>query len=283
VGVIPNVMRFVVKPGGSPYTNPLPATLRPFTPIPEGEAVQNRTLELYKVPDDCTGQRWSINGLRFDDITEFPVRGTTEIWQWVNRSGFMHPMHMHLVEFHVLDRQPFVLVDGVVTPTGPRVAPDSVGAFWKDTTPVLPFEIVRVICRFQDYTGLYPYHCHIIDHEDHEMMRQMKVMGGPGETGVGTPGKVHGVQLGPSFPNPTSGVANIAFSLPARANVRLEVEDVAGRRVATLLNQSLDAGPHQVMWAGHGANGEMVAPGVYFYRLMVDGEATAARRLVVLR
>lgn len=279
-GVVANVMKFVVKPGGSPHTAPLPATLRPFTPIPESEAAQTRTLELYKVPDECTGQRWSINGLRWDDITEFPVRGTTEIWRWVNRSGFVHPMHMHLVQFHVLDRQPFVLVDGVVTPSGPAVAPDSSDAFWKDTTPVRPFEIVRVICRFEDYTGSYPYHCHILEHEEHEMMRQMSVLS---ETGVGPQAKVRGVQLGQSFPNPTSGAAHIAFRLPARAKVRLVVEDVAGRRIATLMEQSLDAGPHQVVWGGQGANGETVAPGVYFYRLLVDGESTAARQLVVLR
>jgi FtsP/CotA-like multicopper oxidase with cupredoxin domain len=78
VGVVPNVMKFVVKPGGGAHTAPLPATLRPFTPIPESEAIQTRTLELYKVPDPCTGQRWSINGLRWDDISEHPVLGTTE-------------------------------------------------------------------------------------------------------------------------------------------------------------------------------------------------------------
>jgi spore coat protein A len=74
-GVVPNVMKFVVVNGGGAYTAALPATLRPFTPIPESEAIRTRTLELYKVPDECTGQRWSINGLRFSDITEFPALG----------------------------------------------------------------------------------------------------------------------------------------------------------------------------------------------------------------
>ena len=125
VGVIPNVMKFVVVPGGGAHTAPLPATLRTVTPIPESEAAQTRTLELYKVADECTGQRWSINGLRWDDITEHPALGTTEIWRWVNRSGFVHPMHMHLVQFQVLDRQPFEIVNGQVQVTGPPVPPDS--------------------------------------------------------------------------------------------------------------------------------------------------------------
>lgn len=279
-GVVANVMKFVVKPGGSPHTAPLPATLRPFTPIPESEAVQTRTLELYKVPDECTGQRWSINGLRWTDITEFPVIGTTEIWRWVNRSGFVHPMHMHLVQFQVLDRQPFVLVDGNVQTTGPAVAPDSSDAGWKDTTPVRPFEIVRVICRFEDYTGKYPYHCHILEHEEHEMMRQFQVMQA---TGVAPEATTRGIQLGQSVPNPTTGVSRIAFALSARATARVEVEDVAGRRIATLVDQMFTAGEHEVIWNGRLGNGDMAAPGVYFYRLIVDGKVSTTRRLVMLR
>jgi spore coat protein A len=280
VGVVPNVMKFIVVPGGGAYTTALPATLRPFTPIPESEAVRTRTLELFKVPDDCTGQRWSINGLRWNDITEYPAKGTTEIWRWVNRSGYVHPMHMHLVQFHVLDRQPFILVDGVVTPTGSPIPPDSIDAFWKDTTPVRPLEIVRTICRFDDYTGKYPYHCHILEHEEHEMMRQFQVVE---PTDVGPQADAGGVQLGRSYPNPTSGVAHISFRLVARANVRLVVEDVAGRRVADLLERSFEPGPHEVMWGGQRSTGEMAAPGVYFYRLMVDGKSTVARQMVVLR
>jgi len=49
---------------------------------------------------------------------------------------------------------------------------------------VYPNEIVRVIARFEDYTGLYPYHCHILEHEDHEMMRQFQVVPPPLITSV---------------------------------------------------------------------------------------------------
>jgi spore coat protein A len=280
VGVIPNVMKFVVVAGGGAHTALLPATLRTVTPIPESEAAQTRTLELYKVADACTGQRWSINGLRWDDITEHPVLGTTEIWRWVNRSGFVHPMHMHLVQFQVLDRQPFVLVDGNVQTTGPAVPPDSSEAGWKDTTPVRPFEIVRVICRFEDFVGKYAYHCHILEHEEHEMMRQFQVVQ---PTGVAPEATARGIQLGQSVPNPTTGVTRIAFALSARAKARMEVEDVAGRRIATLVDQVFTPGNHEVIWNGRLANGEMAAPGVYFYHLIVDGERSTTRRLVVLR
>jgi hypothetical protein len=244
------------------------------TPIPEAEAVRTRTLELYKVPDSCTGQRWSINGLRFDDITEFPVIGTTEIWSWVNRSGFIHPMHMHLVKFQVLDRQPFVLVDGNVQTTGPRVKPDSSEAGWKDTAPARPLEILRVIARFEDYTGRYLYHCHILEHEEHEMMRQFEVVA---STAVASGTTTHGLSLAQNVPNPTTGMTRIAFALPSGATVKLVVVDVTGRKVATLVSQWLAAGEHEVIWNGRST----AAPGVYFYHMVVNGQPSAARRLVV--
>jgi spore coat protein A len=278
VGVIPNVMKFVVVQGGGAFTSPLPTTLRTVTPIPENEAARTRTLELYKVPDDCTGQRWSINGLRFSDITEYPQMGSTEIWTWVNRSGFVHPMHMHLVQFQVLDRQPFVLVDGNIQTTGPRVPPDSSEAGWKDTTPVRPLEMVRVICRFEDYMGKYPYHCHILEHEEHEMMRQFQVVA---PTAVMPGATSSDVQLAQNIPNPTTGVTRIGFSIPTNSTVRLVVQDVAGRKIATLINQWLTAGDHEVIWNGRSTAGEQAAPGVYFYRVIVNGNATTARRLVV--
>ena len=280
VGVIPNVMKFVVVAGGGAHTAPLPATLRPVLPISESEAAQTRTLELYKVPDACTGQRWSINGLRWGDITEHPVLGTTEIWRWVNRSGFVHPMHMHLVQFQVLDRQPFEIVDGQVQPTGPPVPPDSSEAGWKDTTPVRPLEIVRVIMRFEDYAGNYAYHCHILEHEEHEMMRQMNVVD---LTAVMPGDLVPGAELEPSHPNPTTGSAHIGFTLPASTVARVVIEDVAGRRVATLLDTRLPAGRHEIIWDGRLKSGATAPTGVYFYRLIVGGRQSAVRRLVVLR
>jgi spore coat protein A len=173
-----------------------------------------------------------------------------------------------------------VLVDGNVQTTGPPVAPDSSEAGWKDTTPVRPFEIVRVICRFEDYTGKYPYHCHILEHEEHEMMRQFKVLS---PTSVAPEATTRGIQLSQSVPNPTTGVTRIAFALSARAAVRMEVEDVAGRRIATLVDQRLAEGGHDVIWNGRLGTGEMAAPGVYFYRLVVDGKLSTTRRLVVLR
>jgi len=174
-GVIPNVMKFVVT-GGAAHTAPLPATLRPVPPIPEAQAALTRTFELRKASEPCAGSIWTINGLGWDDITEYPELGDVEIWRYVNRSGFSHPMHMHLVMFQILDRQPFTIINDEVVPTGTPVPPAPEEAGWKDTAMVAPGEIVRVIARFDDYLGRYAFHCHILEHEDHEMMRQFQTV-----------------------------------------------------------------------------------------------------------
>jgi hypothetical protein len=87
-----------------------------------------------------------------------------------------HPMHLHLVMFQILDRQKFELVDDRVVPLGEPVPPAPNEAGWKDTVAVQPSEIVRVIARFTDYAGKFPYHCHVLEHEDHDMMRQFQTV-----------------------------------------------------------------------------------------------------------
>jgi spore coat protein A, manganese oxidase len=183
VGVIPNVMKFVVtnQPG---HTASLPATLRDFETLYETNAVQHREFVLRKGDDDCSEFKWLINDLGWHDITEYPVLDTTEVWNFINRSGVAHPMHMHLVLFQVLDRQAFEMVGDEIVPVGPRIAPLANEMGPKDTVRVNPFEMTRVIARFETFTGKYPYHCHILEHEDHEMMRQFQVLAPPEFTSV---------------------------------------------------------------------------------------------------
>jgi cysteine-rich repeat protein len=86
-------------------------------------------------------------------------------------------MHMHLVFFQILDRDTFTTgAGGEIIPDGNPQPPAPQEAGWKDTAMVNPGEIVRVIARFEDYKGLYAYHCHILEHEDHEMMRQFQTV-----------------------------------------------------------------------------------------------------------
>ncbi|MBK8269231.1 MAG: multicopper oxidase domain-containing protein [Planctomycetes bacterium] len=184
-GVVPNVMKFIVG-ASTGHIAPLPPTLRSPVALQESESVLERPFELRKLPEACSGTAWFINGMHWDDITEFPVLGTTEVWSFINRSGMMHPMHMHLVMFQILDRQAFVMQGETVVPTGPILPPDPNEAGWKDTVRCNPFEITRVIARFTDFTGLFAYHCHILEHEDHEMMRQFRAVCRKGDTNQDT-------------------------------------------------------------------------------------------------
>jgi len=203
VGVVPNVMKFVVQ-AQTGDTDPLPAALRPQETLQEASASAVRELHLEKgAGDSCSPFTWrvrsvvngSIVGEEWHDVTEFPALGATEVWKFVNKSGMTHPMHMHLVMFQVLDRQAFEILNGQITPIGAPLPPPAQEAGWKDTVQVGPNEIVRVIARFANpldpaaptYTGRFPYHCHILEHEDHHMMRQYQTVTSCGDGIVGLP------------------------------------------------------------------------------------------------
>lgn len=98
-----------------------------------------------------------------DSVTENPMVGDTEIWEIHNFTEDAHPIHVHLIMFQVLGRGP----DGTAPPE-----PWEMG--WKDTVIAYPKEITRIKARF-DIAGLYVWHCHILEHEDNEMMRPYRV------------------------------------------------------------------------------------------------------------
>ena len=174
---ITEVMKFVVT-NQAGDTDPIPNSLRTIERLQEVDAVQTRDFELRRSGQDACGRSyWRINNLVWDDVTEYPELGTTEIWQFINDSGVSHPMHMHLVFFQVLDRDGFTTGGGgEIIPDGNPQPPSAEESGWKDTAMVGPNEILRVIARFEDYKGLYAYHCHILEHEDHEMMRQFQTV-----------------------------------------------------------------------------------------------------------
>jgi spore coat protein A len=149
-----------------------------------------------------------VNGLWFADPTEdFPKQGTTEIWNWVNLTEDAHPMHPHLVKFQVLGRVPLDVArfegdwlawiaagrkpskrpKALDYATGSRQAPapDEIG--WKDTVKASVGMITQIVARFDIPPGsqtvstpagaAYEYvaHCHILEHEENDMMRPFAV------------------------------------------------------------------------------------------------------------
>ncbi|WP_303720764.1 multicopper oxidase domain-containing protein, partial [Malonomonas rubra] len=105
-----------------------------------------------------------------DPITENPAEGATENWDFYNFTVDGHPIHMHLVRYEIVQRQLFDPLSPTFAPIGAPIAPLPNELGKKDTVLTYPGEITRVKATF-DLPGLYVWHCHIVEHEDNEMMR----------------------------------------------------------------------------------------------------------------
>jgi FtsP/CotA-like multicopper oxidase with cupredoxin domain len=101
-----------------------------------------------------------------DATTENPKWNSTEVWEIHNFTEDAHPIHVHLVQFQVVNRQ--ALPDGVIYP------PEPWETGFKDTVIAYPGQVTRIKARF-DIPGLFVWHCHIVEHEDNDMMRPYRV------------------------------------------------------------------------------------------------------------
>jgi spore coat protein A len=163
-----------------PLIDPASASVvRDITLIENGSALGNPIEGL------LGGRHWA------DPVTEAPRAGATEVWRLINTTGDSHPIHIHLVRFQIIDRRPFdrdrYLATGQLVFTGPpQKADPNERPAWKDTVRTMPGFVARVVQRFELPTGTpvslgqhfqYVFHCHILEHEDNEMMRPYDVVG----------------------------------------------------------------------------------------------------------
>jgi spore coat protein A, manganese oxidase len=165
-----------------PPKQSLPPSLRSYEKIPESKAVKTRRLTL----DENLDMVQQSMGMLLNNtpwhmpVTEKPVLNTTEIWELVNLTEDSHPIHLHLVRFQILDRRPIDTYQyqdkGTVRFTGPPIPPAPTEDGWKDTVRADPSMITRIIIPFEGYAGRYVWHCHILEHEDNEMMRPLEVV-----------------------------------------------------------------------------------------------------------
>ena len=178
------LLQFRVGPraaGPRAKTN-LPGALRPVVRTPAVAAAQTRfmTLNEYETPKTLAALML-LNGARWrDPVSEKPAFGSVEIWELVNLTEDSHPIHLHMVRFQILERQPFD-VDSYITHktmkvAGPPVPPAPQDAGWKDTVRADAGFITRIIVRFDGYAGRYVWHCHILEHAANEMMRPFEVV-----------------------------------------------------------------------------------------------------------
>jgi FtsP/CotA-like multicopper oxidase with cupredoxin domain len=102
-----------------------------------------------------------------DPLETNPALNSTETWELWNHTVDGHPIHLHLVKFKVVNREAFDPMTGALS--GVVNPPEATEAGWKDTVIAYPGEVTRVNATF-DIEGLYVWHCHIVEHEDNEMM-----------------------------------------------------------------------------------------------------------------
>lgn len=198
------VMQFRVFParGPDPTTPPAFLELPALAPLPE--PVRTRPLLLAEMMsmdfddapaaamlgtiDPATGEQHVLEWM--DAVTENPDPGDVEVWEFHNMTADAHPMHVHEVVFEVVEREPFTGGDSSpVVPGGSPRPPEPTELGWKDTVIAYPGEITRVRMRFTS-PGQYVWHCHIVEHEDNEMMRPFRI--GPEQDGQPTPHSPHG-------------------------------------------------------------------------------------------
>jgi len=118
-------------------------------------------------------QMWS------ESISENPMVGHTEVWEFYNFTADAHPMHVHEVTFEVVNRQALVTnEEGETLPPatllGDPRPPEPWENGFKDTVIAYPGEVTRIKARF-DKAGTFVWHCHIVEHEDNEMMRPYRI------------------------------------------------------------------------------------------------------------
>jgi spore coat protein A len=196
---LPQVMQIRV---GTTVTEPgptsVPSSLLGGRAASLNNPVVTRYITLNEI--DPEEEDWILNmsALKFDDpTTEMPKVGTVEDWVYINMTGDTHPMHTHLVTFQVIGRTPFDVeayetayggedgvpgeIDPTVFATGPMEPPDPTERGFKDTVKANPGQFTTIRAKFDLPTGVnapqdYVHHCHIVEHEDNDMMRPFTVV-----------------------------------------------------------------------------------------------------------
>jgi spore coat protein A, manganese oxidase len=176
------LMQFRVGVEAVQDSSALPSALRPLGSIVESTAVRTRRLTL----DEENSPVGESMGMLLNNtpwhmpITEKPVQGTTEIWEFMNLTEDVHPIHLHMVRFQLLDRRRFDVFQymntGELRYTSDVLLPEASERGWKDTVRANSETVTRILVPFHGYPGRYVWHCHILEHEDNEMMRPFEIL-----------------------------------------------------------------------------------------------------------
>lgn len=316
------IMLLRVVESTGPDTSVLPAQLASVTRLSNPTVTRTMTLNEQMGAGGPLGA--FLNGTPYmAAVSELPTLGTTEIWEVVNLTGDAHPIHLHLVQFQLLNRQKvnvrryqnaFDAANGMLpvmeytpVPLGPYLKgkptpadPNERG--WKDTYRVNPGEVARFLIRFapQDESPSfafdataepgYVWHCHILEHEENDMMRPYKLLAPSAALAVAdhleeasmAPAPSLATSLRSSVPNPSAKGGAIRFSVRNAGPVEVDLFSVTGRLVKRITSGWYGAGDHEVPWTRADASGRDLANGIYVVRFRGAG-VTQSQKLVLFR
>ena len=259
----------------------LPSTLRaPITPL--NTNLPARKLILFEAEDEFGRLKPMLGTVEDgvlawnDPITENPQLNSTEIWEIYNETEDAHPIHLHLVSSQLINRQKFNAdIDeengkpaNILLIGQPQIpAPGERG--WKDTWIMYPGEVTRIIAKF-DMEGLYVWHCHILSHEDHEMMRPYYVgeMEQPLTKKAGS--ELDQLEFEKQLqlalmPNPFTQRFSIRFNLSQPSDVMVNMYDSKGGLIKKVQNKALGKGQHTIA-----VDGTELVNGIYFCEIVIN-------------
>jgi FtsP/CotA-like multicopper oxidase with cupredoxin domain len=162
----------------------LPEKLSSPQTIPVFEAANDHSPRMIRLAM-THGMQWTLNGRTFEmesvSKDEIVKLGDTEIWEFRNQGGngmgmmggmnIPHPIHIHGLQFKIIERS----ISPSYREAWETLNEGLIDEGWHDTVLVMPGESVKVLLKFEDFTGLYLYHCHNLEHEDMGMMRNYRV------------------------------------------------------------------------------------------------------------
>ena len=184
------IMQFRVVPVSKRDNTTPPAFLQlpPIAPLPTEDTI--RPLALLEVMSNfhdgpaeavlgTVEMGMAMHKMWMEPVTENPAVGDTEVWEFYNFTADAHPMHVHEVMFEVMDRQGITFEENMghvtnIQLTGQARPPEPWENGLKDTVIAYPGEVTRVKAKF-DTPGQFVWHCHIVEHEDNEMMRPYRI------------------------------------------------------------------------------------------------------------
>lgn len=290
------IMAFkVTKPLNTDYpVTSLPTSLRP--PIQRlTTGLPSRKLILFEAEDEFDRLKPMLGTVEHGaldwhyPVTENPKLNTTEIWEIYNETMDAHTIHLHMVSMQLIDRQKFSATidpingkpDNIKLIGLPRLpAADEMG--WKDTYVTLPGEVTRVIAKF-GIKGNSAWHCHILSHEDHEMMRPYFIGNLKDNEEVDNVEVVDASEQLKSrlewmvTPNPFRNHLNVQFRLSEDAKIKLSIFNAEGTLIKSIYNGNRNAGIQQFSVDGSRWNN-----GTYYCELLVNSQRVV-HKLILLK